>query len=131
MSEFEFFEAFALATQATGLNFTALSTGLLAYVTAGHLVAKKLPKKVAIGATLAYSVFMFGPLVAYAGWFNTGYELTQQYFELYPDGRMLQEIPSYILHISVFTVPVLVLYLSSIYYVHFYIRGSQSRDDDT
>ena len=93
MSEFEYAELFELLSQGSFNNFVSMSTIVFAYLVTGHLVAKDLPRRVALGVTTLYCLFLIGPITGYTTYFARMHQASREYVEAFPGGWVLAEFP--------------------------------------
>ena len=135
LTEFEFFQAIMMAGEGVNMSFIALTTIFFGYLVLSHFAGKELPKHVAVSITVLYSFMSLGALSNW--WFalSTLYEVCFLYAEYYPGTTLVpscsieppgSEIP--LLRIAN-TVPVILCWLGSIWYMHQYVRKEENSPD--
>lgn len=122
MSEYEIVELFYLNGEALFSRFSAFSTAVFAYLAAGHYVSAGLSRPVAIGFTSLYTVFVLltfnGVMIDYIQLES----IIENYYRLYPEGWGLPFAEYPPLGAGVILIPFSLIWLGSVYYVHFEAR---------
>jgi hypothetical protein len=129
MTEFESYEAAMLALEmsvSASMNFTGY---VFAYLVAAHVVGKSLPRNVAIGMSIIYTMFLVVPFSGAISNLHSSYEAHNQILEHFPDSWTIIEslIPFQVLAF-LWGLPMLVGWLGSVYYMHGFARSENKTD---
>ena len=129
MSEFEYYEAIMMSVELSALasmNFLAI---VAMYLIAAYVAGKQLPRSIAVGTSLIYTMFVIPPFVGSLGNMNRGHDLGVQAQAIFPESVVFQgtAIPLEA-YLVLFGVPMLIGWMGSIYFMHSYIRNQQLRD---
>ncbi len=122
MTEFEFGELFAFASQDAFSQFVSISTMLFAYLLAAHFVFRTLTRPLAAGATVIFVMFYGTTLTGYLGAFLRLAEISTRYYAAYPNGWVVPRMTDANITVLVTAIPVLLALIGSIYYAHFHVR---------
>lgn len=135
LTEFEYFQAVMIVAEGLSMSFIALTTIFFAYVALSHFAGKDLPRNVAISISALYSVMSIQMIFNWWMVLTTQFEICFLYAEYYP-GTVLAPACSIeppasgipLLRI-VSTVPIVICWIGSIWYMHRYIRRNDNSAD--
>ena len=131
MSEFEIFEAMMIAMNlavTASMNFVAI---VFAYLVAAFVAGKSLPRGVAIGTSLIYTVFLIPPFNGTINNLRRVYDGDVVIRATYPESWLVPSDPtSFELLAFLFAFPMLAGWLGSLYYMHLYTRRDSNQTDD-
>ena len=130
MSEFEIYEALMMTTEMgvfASMNFVAI---VFAYLVAAFVTGKSLSRTVALTLSATYTIFLVphfvGCLTNITGAYDAGVYLSATF----PDSWAATgaSIPMAVL-LALFGVPMLLGWIGSLFYMHGYIRSSDSHSE--
>jgi hypothetical protein len=124
MGEFEIFEALMMSMELSvlaSMNFLAIAA---AYLIAAYVAGKKLPRVVAVGTSLIYTMFLVPPFNGMIGNLRRVHALGSHLETEFPDSLLITSgtVP-FEATVLLFGLPMIVGWLGSIYFMHAYIRG--------
>ena len=126
MGEFEIFEALMMSIELSvvaSMNFLAIAA---AYLIAAYVAGKKLPRGVAVGTSLIYTMFLVPPFTGMAGNLRRVYDLGNHLEANFPESVLSTSSGiSFEATVILFGIPMIVGWLGSIYFMHGYIRGEK------
>jgi hypothetical protein len=129
MTEFETVEAATIYLElgvGASMNFVTI---LFAYLIAAHLVGSTLPKLIAAGISLIYTMFQiihFGGMIGNMQRAAAGGEFLARE---YPNSwAVIADVLSLETALVLIGLPMLLSWLGSIYYMHFYVRRKEQAD---
>jgi hypothetical protein len=123
MTEFEYIEVTAIVAQGLGSSILLYFTVLFAYIVSAHFAGKDLPRKMAVGLSLVYSLFIIGPLNSYRFSITYYYQIAEEHAEKFPNSSLIQSLPdSTAADLYVGLAPLLIGWVASLYYMHSHIR---------
>jgi hypothetical protein len=123
MTEFEYIEATAIMAQLMVSAVLSYFTVLFAYIVSAHFAGKDLPRKMAVGLSLVYSLFIINPLGSYRFSFVYYFQIAEEHAEKFPNSSLIPSLPDLTAWtIYVGLAPLLIGWVASLYYMHFHIR---------
>jgi hypothetical protein len=125
MSEFEMFEALMMSIElavVASMNFLAI---VIAFLVASYVVGKELPRSIAVGMTICYTLFLLPPFSGTYRNLTRVYEIGEILLVTYPDTVLSTrgDLQSATFLVALFLVPMFAGWLGSIYFLHGHIRG--------
>ena len=125
MTEFEMFEALMMSVElaaTASMNFLAI---VIAYLVASYVVGRELPREIAVGMTVFYTLFLLPPFSGTYGNLARVYEIGTELLSTYPETVLASEgdLQSAGYLVALFLVPMFAGWLGSIYFLHGHIRG--------
>jgi len=103
------------------MNFLAI---VAAYLIAAYVAGKKLPRSVAVGTSLIYTMFLVPPFTGMAGNLRRVYDLGNHLEVNFPESVLSTSSgTSFEAIVILFGIPMIVGWLGSIYFMHGYIRS--------
>ena len=129
MSEFEYYEAVMMSVELSALasmNFLAI---VAMYLIATYVAGRKLPRSIAVGTSLIYTMFVIPPFVGTVGNMNRAHDLGVEAQAIFPESVLFQgSAISFEAYFVLFSVPMFIGWMGSIYFMHSYTRNQQLRD---
>jgi len=122
MTEFEYIEAASIAIEfvrSAAMDFVAV---FFAYCVCAHFAGSSMPRRVAMGVSLIYTLFLLNPFAGLFGGMTNYLSLMSAGFENFPHSAFFREAPNTVVpRLLVLTAPILG-WLASLAYMHFWIR---------
>ena len=126
MSEFEYYQAVKIASSAipgASMNFVYL---VFAYIVASYLAGKELPRLIAVGASIVFTLSLIGPLAAVVIGVGQSTDLTLEYQLVFPEGTLFRVNVNSVFAYVVTITPLFVGWLASVLFLHCYIRRNST-----
>ena len=126
MTEFEFYEAANMVytgIPGAAMNFTYL---VFAYTVAAYLAGQQLPRLIAVGASLVYTLALLGPFLGIVLGLAEYYRIGELYRGAYPKGQMIINPISQSVGYIVSASPLIIGWLASLGFAHGYVRGDSA-----
>jgi predicted PurR-regulated permease PerM len=124
MSELEFYEAAGVAAGLLSDATMNAITAIFAYLIASHFVGEKLPRGMAVCLSVVYTLWLIGPLSGVYGNIVSWSQISAEYLKHYPEGILLPGEANVVLSAIVAISPLILGWLSSLYYLHFHVRNT-------
>ena len=129
MSEFEYYEAIMMSVELSALasmNFLAI---VAMYLIAAYVAGRKLPRSIAVGTSLIYTMFVIPPFAGSLSNMNRAHQLGAEAQAKYPESIWSQGSDiSLEAYLVLFGVPMFIGWMGSIYFMHSYTRNQQPRE---
>jgi len=129
MSEFEHYEALLMSIElsvSASMNFLAI---VAMYLIAAFVAGKKLPRSVAAGTSVIYTMFLIPPFVGWFGNLRRGFDLGILAKTNFPDSALFSgSVLPFEAYVTLSSIPMFMGWLGSIYFMHSYIRKKQRVD---
>ena len=127
MTEIEFLEAAAIHGQGVTQIPMNMIAVIFAYIIAMYFAGKSLSSFVAVSLSITYSLFLFGPMIAYAQSMYRYCVVVELYGKKFPAGQLLPEIegPHYFT-VIITLAPIFLAWIGSMFYAHLVVRKDAS-----
>ena len=123
MTEIEFAELWFMAAETSYNSHAMLVTSIFAYLLAGHVAGKSIPKGVAVGLSTIVSIYGLTTLASILGSVAHLKTISTNYHQTFPGGFAVPPLEYDLSHLLILTAtPTVLIWLGAIYYIHFFVR---------